>query len=75
VRTKDSTQSSSNSMKRRKESLSQSIIERAALVASVKWLGSHVPVCVLNRLWEEARLKASNKKGRKTQQFVKSKKI
>lgn len=69
-------QTNSNTTKRRKESLSPSQGERAALVASVKWLGSHVPVCVLNRLGEEARLKASQRASRKeikTQQSLEEK--
>lgn len=44
---------------RRGSEIGQALAERATLVSSVKWLGNHVPVCVLNRLGEEIRLRRS----------------
>lgn len=44
---------------RRGSEVGKVLAERAALVASVKWLGSNVPVCVLNRLGEELKFHGS----------------
>lgn len=35
----------------------EALAERLSLISSVNWLGSHLPVCVLNRLGQEIRLR------------------
>jgi class 3 adenylate cyclase len=42
---------------RRASEVGEALAERANLISSVNWLGSHVPVCVLNRLGQEIRLR------------------
>lgn len=44
---------------RRGSEVGRVLAERAALVASIKWLANHIPVCVLNRLGEEIKLDRS----------------
>jgi hypothetical protein len=44
---------------RRGSEVGRVLAERAALVASVKWLANHIPVCVLNRLGEEIKMQRS----------------